>query len=116
MPPPDEAHVFMQGGQMSHAKSDNDFPVGQMHAAAAHREAAMERRERGTAKARKPPCDYGAWQSMESAPRDGRKILIYTRHGDYEISSWHEIQCWASKRGFFVDAALWTPLPEPPAA
>jgi hypothetical protein len=53
---------------------------------------------------------------MDSAPKDGRKILIFTRHGDYEISSWHLTQCWASKRGFYVDAAFWTPLPEPPPA
>jgi hypothetical protein len=57
----------------------------------------------------------GAWSSIDSAPRDGTQILCFTSNRDYEISHWHRlVQCWVSKRGFFVEASHWMPLPEAP--
>lgn len=32
------------------------------------------------------------WQPVETAPRDGSKILVYTVHGDIEISEWFETE------------------------
>jgi hypothetical protein len=52
------------------------------------------------------------WQQIERAPKDGTVILCLTKHGDYEISHWDAVvSCWVSKRGFFVEPALWMPLP-----
>lgn len=59
---------------------------------------------------------YGHWRPMETAPKNGKEILCFTRYGDYEISHWRAVtQCWVSKRGFFVEASCWCPLPKPPA-
>ncbi len=53
---------------------------------------------------------------MDQAPRDGSSILCFTEFGEYEISNWDSvISCWISKRGFFVPALRWMPLPKPPA-
>jgi hypothetical protein len=58
---------------------------------------------------------HGIWAPVATAPRDGTQILCFTTSRDYEISRWDPIvQCWVSKRGFFVEASHWTPLPEPP--
>jgi hypothetical protein len=58
----------------------------------------------------------GRWLPIETAPKDGVEILCFTKYGDYEISHWRSvIQCWVSKRGFYVDATHWCPLPKPPA-
>ena len=59
--------------------------------------------------------NYGVWAPLTTAPRDGSHILCFTTSRDYEISRWDRIvQCWVSKRGFFVEATHWTPLPEAP--
>ena len=57
----------------------------------------------------------GIWGPSDTAPKDGVEILCFTKHGDYEISHWdHIVQCWISKRGFFVEPTHWTHLPKPP--
>lgn len=30
------------------------------------------------------------WQPKEAAPKDGTQILVYTVHGDYELTEWFE--------------------------
>jgi hypothetical protein len=61
----------------------------------------------------RPP--YGRWLPVDTAPKDGAQILCFTKYGDYEITHWHaDAQCWVSKRGFFVEATHWCPLPKPP--
>lgn len=30
------------------------------------------------------------WRDMESAPKDGTKILVFTYHGDVEITEWYQ--------------------------
>jgi hypothetical protein len=68
------------------------------------------------------------WQPIETAPKDGRDILVYARYPKYqewvgkdEFDSYIEIACWNG--GWRIDAFAppfgnqpthWMPLPEPP--
>ena len=56
----------------------------------------------------------GAWQPIETAPKDGTEILAYDGF-DRHIIYWCEEQgYWASKASDFSSPDLWQPLPEPP--
>ena len=71
------------------------------------------------------------WQKIETAPKDGTKILTFTVHGDYEINEWYE--AWRTDYKPVDDTDYfekveelyfegwngnnfthWMPLPEPP--
>ena len=71
------------------------------------------------------------WQPIETAPKDGTKILVFCRHGECEISEWYE--CWKTnyvlvegteyfekhetlyQEGWNSNGFThWMPLPEPP--
>lgn len=74
---------------------------------------------------------------MESAPKDGSRILVYGRSQERATSDWispeqaHIVQwetdttygeksgCWANTDGYYeiyVEALAWLPIPEPPSA
>ncbi|MDE2103252.1 MAG: hypothetical protein KGL39_38760 [Patescibacteria group bacterium] len=70
------------------------------------------------------------WQPIETAPKDGTKILVYTIHGDIEISEWYTVNRYhyepvegdlyrrieAKRTGGWNSNNFewWMPLPEPP--
>lgn len=70
------------------------------------------------------------WRPIETAPKDGTKILVFTVHGDIELSEWYEIW-WddyepegelfrkvrkLSGSGWNSNMpVLWHPLPNPPS-
>jgi hypothetical protein len=57
------------------------------------------------------------WQPIDTAPRDGTRILawfppnVQALDGDMAIVQWYA-GSWYS--GFFVDPTMWQPLPPPP--
>lgn len=67
------------------------------------------------------------WQPIETAPKDGRPILIYVRGpgregpvGYFDVGRWIEREYftggkyWAFNVTMFGDATEWMPLPDPP--
>lgn len=57
------------------------------------------------------------WQPIETAPKDGTRVLLYRAEyaesmaiGYYD-SEW---ACWNAIGGFEFSASHWMPLPEPP--
>lgn len=74
--------------------------------------------------------EVSGWQPIETAPRDGTRILVFTVHGDIELSEWYEM--WSDKYeevegGLYRKVPTksyegwnsnmpryWAPLPEPP--
>lgn len=71
-----------------------------------------------------------AWQPIETAPKDGTKILVFTIHGDIELSEWYgmpSIQFEEVEDGLYRkivgegyagwnsnQPTHWQPLPPPP--
>ena len=64
---------------------------------------------------------YPEWQSIDTAPRDGTEIDIFTVHGDRITNAWfdpdEEYYPW--KSGYYMPRAEeevthWMPLPPPP--
>jgi len=70
------------------------------------------------------------WATIETAPKDGTKIIVWTVHGEYEMTSWfhleHDVyeetdsglyrkrrQCYAEGWNGNIPV-LWQPLPPPP--
>jgi len=55
------------------------------------------------------------WQSIDTAPRDGARVLIYGRILGIQISSWIGAphNQWRNATGHNI--SHWMPLPEPPA-
>lgn len=71
-----------------------------------------------------------AWRPAETAPKDGTRILVWTAHGDIELSDWYSIsrEDFEEVAGGFYRKTMavacegwnsntfthWMPLPEPP--
>ena len=58
------------------------------------------------------------WQPIETAPKDGTRILAYCAGGDWQDviyweASWQGAPFWCSDRTK-TDPTHWMPLPEPP--
>lgn len=58
----------------------------------------------------------GEWQPIETAPKDGIRILAWDRTIDEAtIVTWFpRASNWYDVEGFLVDTRVWMPLPEPP--
>lgn len=55
------------------------------------------------------------WQPIETAPKDGTKILAFNKWGEYGVAEWVESQqCWFAGYDDFTAPTHWMPLPEPP--
>lgn len=55
------------------------------------------------------------WLPIETAPKDGTKILVIDKLGVRRVGSWN--YGWfdsGSYDGFFISPIRWQPLPEPP--
>ena len=56
------------------------------------------------------------WQPIETAPKDGEKILISVRGSSF-LAYWHTlIQAWDTAYGSTMDTDHWMPLPPAPEA
>lgn len=67
-------------------------------------------------------CDC-KWMDIESAPKDGRWILVYDEeYGDMDVARWHDdyVDPFSHERGAWFDsewkctATHWQHLPSPP--
>ncbi len=59
----------------------------------------------------------GEWRGIETAPKDGTRILVCLRRGGYVgIYSWDEGLHWIDDEGKFlvIDPEFWMPLPAAP--
>ena len=57
------------------------------------------------------------WQDIETAPKDGRDILVWVNSpGSALVANWHEGFWYCLDLGFGVAVTHWMPLPNPPEA
>lgn len=56
------------------------------------------------------------WQPIETAPKDGTKVLVYTEYGRTFVAAWWEdYDDWRYHyEGYVTKPTHWMPLPEPP--
>lgn len=70
------------------------------------------------------------WQPIETAPKDGTKILVWTVHNEIELTEWYELRhdkyveveggLFRRKTETYAKGwngnhpVFWQPLPEPP--
>ncbi|PVE22209.1 hypothetical protein DC522_22175 [Microvirga sp. KLBC 81] len=58
---------------------------------------------------------FGRWQPIETAPRDGSPILIFTAWSDRTVGYWSaHRKIWVDQSHGIVVATYWMPLPDPP--
>lgn len=77
--------------------------------------------------ATRTPDAAGGWEAIESAPRDGTRILLighrgdqidigeYGAHGRYLGKVQGYEVCWSTAPGYKVTPTHWRPLPAPPS-
>lgn len=59
-------------------------------------------------------CGMAGWQAIETAPKDGTRILAW-RSGDIFIARWHKmLDAWCDEKEV-LRPTHWVPLPEPPS-
>lgn len=58
------------------------------------------------------------WQTIDTAPKDGTIVLLYTASGDYDIGHHEEgWPAWLNESEFIqIEPIYWMPLPPPPNA
>lgn len=68
-----------------------------------------------------PPRD--GWRSMDSAPRDGTRVLLWCGDADFVVAYWEQYcstgwkpVCGGDPVRDWFDPQAWQPLPSPPAA
>ena len=55
--------------------------------------------------------DFAPWQDMDSAPRDGSRVLLLSVSGRIEIGYFYN-NCWHDLGNSRLDAKFWLPLPQ----
>lgn len=67
------------------------------------------------------PAGHGQWMPIESAPKDGTRILAYEKRLDgdhqyspYDVVFWDETDWYAPCHIYTTYPTHWMPLPEPP--
>jgi hypothetical protein len=109
------------GADLPRATVDNGFP-------SAYLADAEEFEKRSAAfvaaiESTSTPCatEGEAWQSIETAPKDGTRVLVYSL--DRQYVGWYERGAWrfyanpsTGALGTILNATHWQPLPAPPSA
>jgi hypothetical protein len=55
------------------------------------------------------------WRDMETAPRDGTQVLIFSCTGEMRVAAWSRLGgSWRSPAGGFIEPLYWMPLPPDP--
>jgi hypothetical protein len=52
------------------------------------------------------------WQPIETAPKDGTKILVYTINGDIELTEWYQLESFHYEE--IVESGLYRKVMEEP--
>ena len=64
-----------------------------------------------------PPPPPSGWQQMETAPKDGRRVLCIGRTGHHDVLEWSDRATgryqWTDGE-YTYDPVWWMPLPPPP--
>jgi hypothetical protein len=54
------------------------------------------------------------WRPVENAPKDGREILVVTRHDEYRVCQWDADFGWCDLEFNRFEPSVWMPLPPRP--
>jgi hypothetical protein len=55
------------------------------------------------------------WRPIDTAPRDGTRVLLWWDGWDIQLGSWHPLHGWQTGPIVHCQPTHWTPLPLPPA-
>jgi len=60
-------------------------------------------------------CQIPQWQPIETAPKDGKEILIHWGNKLMDNGYWNGMY-WSidENQDYYIDASHWMPLPQPP--
>lgn len=73
----------------------------------------LRKQAKAALEAATPHILAGQWQDIESAPKGGTRVLVYTYAHNTIDMAWHDGERWNTET-LLISPTHWMPLPNPP--